>query len=161
MRCSHTSRPTQGSRLGSLSGLSAKLCVCLLIWDSQSFGACEEILMASSSGHWAGRDVSREKHLIAGTVAGSVTTIVLYPLDLIKVRYQIYEGKGSAYSSIAGAFRTILSREGSSGLYQVNYTRCTRLVGIIIDVIFCFTIQGYNSCGNRFGCLLGWLLLFL
>ena len=58
------------------------------------------------------------EHLFAGTVAGSFTTIALYPLDLIKVRYQVHEGLGSAYTSISGAFQTIVSKEGMRGLYQ-------------------------------------------
>lgn len=61
---------------------------------------------------------SIQQHLLAGTVAGSVTTLALYPLDLIKVRYQVHEGIGSAYTSLSAAFRTIHAREGLAGLYQ-------------------------------------------
>ena len=50
-----------------------------------------------------------EQHLFAGTVAGCGSTLAFYPLDLIKVRYQVHEGRGSAYSSISEAFRCITS----------------------------------------------------
>lgn len=32
-------------------------------------------------------------HLVAGTTAGLVTTAALYPLDLVKTRYQVREGQ--------------------------------------------------------------------
>ena len=66
----------------------------------------------------SGRKVSTTEHLFAGLIAGSFTTIALYPLDLIKVRYQVHEGAGSAYASISSAFSTIVSKEGIHGLYQ-------------------------------------------
>ena len=69
---------------------------------------------SSSNGH----QVSTTEHLFAGTIAGSFTTIALYPLDLIKVRYQVHEGVGPAYTSISSAFATIVSKEGVHGLYQ-------------------------------------------
>lgn len=36
-------------------------------------------------------------HLVAGTTAGLVTTAALYPLDLVKTRYQAREGEELVY----------------------------------------------------------------
>lgn len=44
---------------------------------------------------------------------------ILYPIDLVKVRYQVYDKSGRAYRSLASAFTTIFKQEGLSGLYQV------------------------------------------
>ena len=59
------------------------------------------------------------QHLFAGTVAGTVSTIALYPLDLIKVRYQVHDGAGHAYKSIYGALKSIIRNEKIIGLYRV------------------------------------------
>lgn len=58
------------------------------------------------------------QHLAAGTVGGLVATVFLYPLDLIKVRYQV-ANVGSAYSSVVSALTNILRTEGFIALYQV------------------------------------------
>eukprot|EP01041_Mallomonas_annulata_P007169 gene7169-14599_t len=58
------------------------------------------------------------EHLIAGLIAGSMSTAILHPLDLIKVRYQVYESKGSPYKNVVSAFRTVVQHEGYHGLYQ-------------------------------------------
>ncbi|CAM9171277.1 unnamed protein product [Pylaiella littoralis] len=64
-------------------------------------------------------------HLIAGTTAGVVTTAALYPLDLVKTRYQariwwrwVYDKGPSPYKSLGTAFRTIARDEGARALYQ-------------------------------------------
>ncbi|CBJ48450.1 folate transporter [Ectocarpus siliculosus] len=57
-------------------------------------------------------------HLIAGTTAGVVTTAALYPLDLVKTRYQVYDKGPSPYKSLGTAFRTIIREEGARALYQ-------------------------------------------
>ncbi|CAM9194312.1 unnamed protein product [Choristocarpus tenellus] len=57
-------------------------------------------------------------HLAAGTAAGVVTTVMLYPLDLIKTRYQVYDQGPSPYGNLRTAFRLIVKSEGYSGLYQ-------------------------------------------
>jgi hypothetical protein len=47
-------------------------------------------------------------------------SVILYPIDLIKVRYQVYDKTGNAYQSLRAAFRIILQEEGLKGLYQVG-----------------------------------------
>ena len=61
--------------------------------------------------------------LLAGLCGGFVSTILLYPLDLIKVRLQVNEdarsnSKGSQRLSSLQAFRVIVRHEGLLGLYQ-------------------------------------------
>jgi hypothetical protein len=50
--------------------------------------------------------------------------VALYPLDLVKVRMQVFDGAGSRYSSLATAFRTIVATEGFTALYKVRATHC-------------------------------------
>ncbi|CAM9614093.1 unnamed protein product [Discosporangium mesarthrocarpum] len=57
-------------------------------------------------------------HLIAGTMAGLLTTASLYPLDLVKTRYQVYDKGASPYGSLTTAFRAIIKDEGWPALYQ-------------------------------------------
>lgn len=60
-----------------------------------------------------------EEHLIAGTLAGLISTASLYPLDLIKSRYQVNELSGRAKPyKLYEAFATVLRNEGVLGLYQ-------------------------------------------
>lgn len=60
------------------------------------------------------------KHLVAGTSAGLISTVALHPIDVIKVRMQVYSGVGSigAYSSIPQALKLIWRSEGWRALYQ-------------------------------------------
>ena len=61
---------------------------------------------------------------VAGGVAGLTTTVLLYPLDLIKVRFQAFEGRtgpGAAsrtYRTTLGAFATAVRSDGARSLYQ-------------------------------------------
>lgn len=41
-----------------------------------------------------------EDHLIAGTIAGLTSTSLLFPLDLIKTHYQVYDRVGRPYTSL-------------------------------------------------------------
>ena len=53
-------------------------------------------------------------HLIAGTFAGVCSTVLLHPLDLVKVRMQVHEG---IPAGVLTSTREILLREGFRGLY--------------------------------------------
>lgn len=61
--------------------------------------------------------------LLAGVLGGTVSTITLYPLDLIKVRLQVNEdelaasARGKRLNSCT-VFRAVLRHEGVAGLYQ-------------------------------------------
>jgi hypothetical protein len=84
------------------------------------------------------------QHFYAGTTAGVLSAgkkiisdapnhvtnsyiAILYPIDLVKVRYQVYDKSGSrAYQSLASAFTTIFKQEGFTGLYQVMLPKSNR-----------------------------------
>lgn len=55
-------------------------------------------------------------HLIAGTSAGVVTTAALYPLDLVKTRYQ----------ASAAASETLVQ-----GLARANMSHCNKLYRVL------------------------------
>jgi solute carrier family 25 folate transporter 32 len=54
-------------------------------------------------------------HLVAGLLAGATSTAVLQPIDVIKVRYQVWN---RAYPSLVGAFTSIIREEGIRALYK-------------------------------------------
>lgn len=61
------------------------------------------------------------EHLIAGVSGGVVSTLILHPLDLLKIRFAVDDGKvGSRpqYSGLRSAFSTIFRSEGVKGLYK-------------------------------------------
>jgi solute carrier family 25 (mitochondrial 2-oxodicarboxylate transporter), member 21 len=56
---------------------------------------------------------------IAGGIAGTSEILVMYPLDVVKTRFQLQTKKGGQqYSSIADAFRKIIAEEGAGRLYR-------------------------------------------
>ena len=57
-------------------------------------------------------------HLVAGLAAGFVSTVVFYPLELIKTRMQVEETRNGAYRTILGSFQRVLKQEGVTGLYK-------------------------------------------
>ena len=66
---------------------------------------------------------SMSQHLSAGILGGSVSTVLLYPLELVKTRMQVIESSGTTmqsrgYHSMHSATRTVLAKEGFLGLYQ-------------------------------------------
>ncbi|KDO21890.1 hypothetical protein SPRG_12392 [Saprolegnia parasitica CBS 223.65] len=54
------------------------------------------------------------QHCVAGIVAGGFSTAVLYPLDLVKVRYQVHEQSPRAYKSLLHAFTSLVKGPGAS-----------------------------------------------
>ncbi|KAF0313743.1 Mitochondrial folate transporter/carrier [Amphibalanus amphitrite] len=62
------------------------------------------------------------QHLAGGVAGGVTSTLLLHPLDLIKIRFAVEDagGKGRAprYSGVANAVTTITSSEGIRGLYR-------------------------------------------
>jgi solute carrier family 25 (mitochondrial folate transporter), member 32 len=61
-----------------------------------------------------------DNHLVAGTAGGVITALLLHPLDLIKVRLQVQDGRvvATRYTGIVSAVRTIASQEGLRGFYR-------------------------------------------
>ncbi|CAG9837349.1 unnamed protein product [Diabrotica balteata] len=61
------------------------------------------------------------EHLVAGLSGGITSTLVLHPLDVIKIRFAVNDGRLQStpkYKGIANAFLTIFRQEGIRGLYQ-------------------------------------------
>jgi len=64
----------------------------------------------------------RMEHLMAGITGGVVSTLVLHPLDLLKIRFAVDDGKTAAnrpqYRGLGHAFYSIFKQEGATGLYK-------------------------------------------
>ena len=63
----------------------------------------------------------RYEQFAAGVAGGAASSLVLQPLDLIKVRFQVHDGHLSSrisYSGIVHAFKSIASDGGVLGLWQ-------------------------------------------
>jgi solute carrier family 25 folate transporter 32 len=60
------------------------------------------------------------EHLIAGISGGAISTLILHPLDLMKIRFAVCDGRTTIpqYSSLTSAFYTIVKQEGVKGLYR-------------------------------------------
>ncbi|KAI4475458.1 hypothetical protein M0802_015147, partial [Mischocyttarus mexicanus] len=60
------------------------------------------------------------EYFIAGISGGVVSTLTLHPLDLIKIRLAVNDGRTSVpqYSGIIDAFRQIVKSEGIRGFYR-------------------------------------------
>ena len=71
------------------------------------------------------------EHLVAGISGGVVSTLVLHPLDVLKIRFAVTTGEikpngglsatatqRPVYSGLTDAFRTIRRHEGFRGLYK-------------------------------------------
>lgn len=61
------------------------------------------------------------EHLFAGVTAGMTSTLVLHPLDLLKIRFAVNDGRNQAcpkYKGIWNALTTIGREEGVRGLYR-------------------------------------------
>lgn len=67
------------------------------------------------------------EHLLAGVLGGLTSTLVLHPLDLLKVRFAVADGQSSLkknYRNISNAFSTIVREEGFQGLYKGVVPNC-------------------------------------
>lgn len=64
--------------------------------------------------------MSSVDHLLSGLAGGAISTVLLYPLDLVKVRLQVNEqsSKSKRYGSICHTLRGVIRNEGILGLYQ-------------------------------------------
>lgn len=61
------------------------------------------------------------EHLVAGISGGVTSTLILHPLDLIKIRFAVNDGRSAAvpqYRGLSSAFITIFRQEGVRGLYK-------------------------------------------
>jgi len=63
----------------------------------------------------------RMEHLFAGITGGVVSTLILHPLDLLKIRFAVDDGKVQnrpQYRGLGHAFYSIFKQEGATGLYK-------------------------------------------
>lgn len=61
------------------------------------------------------------EHLVAGISGGVTSTLILHPLDLIKIRFAVNDGRTTTipqYRGLGSAFTTIFRQEGFRGLYK-------------------------------------------
>ncbi|KAL5287616.1 SLC25A32 family protein [Megaselia abdita] len=61
------------------------------------------------------------EHLVAGVSGGVTSTLLLHPLDLIKIRFAVNDGRTTTvpqYRGLGSAFSTIFKQEGLKGLYK-------------------------------------------
>ncbi|XP_063232729.1 solute carrier family 25 member 32-like [Bacillus rossius redtenbacheri] len=66
-------------------------------------------------------DNLKYEHLVAGISGGVTSTIILHPLDLVKIRLAVNDGITTTiprYSGLRNAFITIFHQEGLRGLYR-------------------------------------------
>ncbi|XP_068616438.1 solute carrier family 25 member 32b isoform X2 [Brachionichthys hirsutus] len=63
---------------------------------------------------------ARIEHMVAGLSGGVVATLVLHPLDLVKVRFAVSDGLDlrPKYRGIVHCLRSVWTQEGLRGLYQ-------------------------------------------
>jgi len=75
--------------------------------------------IASDGQKYNGDKKANTSHMAAGFIAGMTSTVVLFPLDLIKVRFQVQDGvSGPAYKGLLDAWRSIRTNEGLRGMYS-------------------------------------------
>ncbi|XP_067010745.2 solute carrier family 25 member 32 [Anabrus simplex] len=61
------------------------------------------------------------EHLVAGMSGGVASTLILHPLDLIKIRFAVNDGQSKTtpqYKGLGNAVVTIFQKEGARGLYR-------------------------------------------
>lgn len=60
------------------------------------------------------------RHMVAGMSGGVVSTLILHPLDLLKIRFAVDDGTAGKphYTSIGQAVNNIFRSEGVRGLYR-------------------------------------------
>jgi len=62
------------------------------------------------------------EHLVAGVSGGAMSTLLLHPLDLLKIRFAVDDGRNlkerPKYYGLRHAFSTVFSQEGFRGLYK-------------------------------------------
>lgn len=87
------------------------------------------------------------EHMVAGVLGGLTSTLILHPLDLLKVRFAVSDGQSTIkknYKNISNAFSTIVKEEGVKGLYKGVAPNCLG-AGTAWGLYFLF----YNSVKKR------------
>lgn len=91
-------------------------------------------------------EASQWNNLVAGTLAGIATSMILHPIDLVKVRFQVQDGVAVRvrYTSISAAVGSIWREEGLRGFYRGVVPACVGS-GLSWGLYFHF----YESCKAR------------
>ena len=60
------------------------------------------------------------RHMVGGMSGGVVSTLILHPLDLLKIRFAVDDGTAGKqhYNSLGQAVSRIVRAEGVKGLYR-------------------------------------------
>lgn len=94
----------------------------------------------------------RIENLVAGLSGGVVSTLVLHPLDLVKIRFAVSDGLElrPRYSSILHCMKSVWQQEGLRGLYQ-GVTPNVWGAGASWGLYFFFynAIKGYTKEGRQ------------
>lgn len=94
----------------------------------------------------------RYEHLVAGVSGGVASTLILHPLDLLKIRFAVSDGATSAkphYTGLMQAMVQIFRHEGIKGLYR-GVTPNVWGAGSAWGLYFLFynTIKSWFQSGN-------------
>ncbi|XP_034554616.1 mitochondrial folate transporter/carrier-like [Notolabrus celidotus] len=94
----------------------------------------------------------RIENLVAGLSGGVISTLVLHPLDLVKIRFAVSDGLDvrPRYSSIMHCMKSVWQQEGLRGLYQ-GVTPNVWGAGASWGLYFLFynAIKGYTKEGRQ------------
>ncbi|XP_029958067.1 mitochondrial folate transporter/carrier [Salarias fasciatus] len=94
----------------------------------------------------------RIENLVAGLSGGVVSTLVLHPLDLVKIRFAVSDGLElrPRYSGILHCMKSVWQQEGLRGLYQ-GVTPNVWGAGASWGLYFFFynAIKGYTKEGRQ------------
>lgn len=96
-------------------------------------------------------DHVKYEHLIAGLTAGVTSTLILHPLDVVKIRFAVHDGIHGTpkYSSIFNALSTIYRIESFRGLYKgVNPNVCGAGSSWGLYFFFYNSIKNFVQGGN-------------
>jgi solute carrier family 25 folate transporter 32 len=87
--------------------------------DTSAAGGTPSLSIAS--GLFATVKAVKYEHLLAGISGGVVSTLLLHPLDLLKIRFAVDDGQAKdrpKYIGLRHGFSTVLRHEGFKGLYK-------------------------------------------
>ncbi|KAK8751745.1 hypothetical protein OTU49_010094 [Cherax quadricarinatus] len=92
------------------------------------------------------------EHLVAGVFGGVASTLILHPLDLLKIRFAVSDGSSAAkphYTGLTQAMCQIFRHEGIRGLYR-GVTPNVWGAGSAWGLYFLFynTIKSWFQSGN-------------
>ncbi|KAF5899101.1 mitochondrial folate transporter/carrier, partial [Clarias magur] len=94
----------------------------------------------------------RGENMVAGLCGGAVSTLVLHPLDLVKLRFAVSDGLElrPKYHSVWHCMKSVCQQEGVRGLYQgVTPNVCGAGASWGLYFLFYNAIKAYNKEGRQ------------